>query len=410
MHIDDYLEQNRKNIRDELLRHLQNLIRIDTRSHLRHESRAAAYLREQLSASDISSVLLEPIAGKGSVIASLPGPSGVPPLLLLSHLDTDDWDENGWEHHPLSGEMADGFIWGRGAVDCKGLTAIWLTTLRLVKGLGFPLRRKLLIVSTADEEAGGAWGAKWLTEKTDLIPADAWILSEGGGFPVNFGRRQYFVCQTGETGLIEFEPSVLDKIKGLLRQEYPPVSRRTNREFARRIFERQPLPARLSILFPRTWEKTLNFLQSGKRYRLDLSMLFRPLLLEDSIASPLLRARIAPLSDAPGKLSDALRKAKARIIQLPTESPAGHEVFRVIEKVVAKNSGAPVVPYVTPGMSDNRFFRARGNPVFGFYPLGQINTFRTIHASNEKVSADDLFEAFLLLFQIVLGLVLPEDT
>jgi acetylornithine deacetylase/succinyl-diaminopimelate desuccinylase-like protein len=177
------------------------------------ELAAAHYLRDALVDSGIPAEVFEPVPGRGSVTARLRGDgSGGPPLLLLSHLDVVPAPPDRWTHDPFAADVADGYVFGRGAVDMKDLVAMELEVMRLLadeaRAAGRDpasdpvpgLRRDVLFASTADEEAGGLAGAGWLAmEHPELLTAAA-AINEAGGVSVWLGDRRIYPIQVAEKG------------------------------------------------------------------------------------------------------------------------------------------------------------------------------------------------------------------
>jgi len=163
---------------------------------------AARYLAGALDDAGIPSEVFEPVDGRGSIVARLRGDgTGGEPLLLLSHLDVVPAPPERWTHDPFGGEIADGYLYGRGAVDMKDLTAMELEVMRLLaaetRAAGRDpasdpvpgLTRDVLFASTADEEAGGLAGAGWLAmERPEHLRAAA-AINEAGGVSVEIGTR-----------------------------------------------------------------------------------------------------------------------------------------------------------------------------------------------------------------------------
>ena len=150
----------------------QELIKIDT-SNFGSESgpgerKAAERVAELLDEVGIASELLEPEPGRTSVVAHWE-PEGVDtsisPLLVHGHLDVVPANADDWSVPPFSGEVVDGCIWGRGAVDMKDFDAMVLSVVRARARAGAPPRRPIRLIFTADEEAGGGLGARWLVEE-----------------------------------------------------------------------------------------------------------------------------------------------------------------------------------------------------------------------------------------------------
>jgi acetylornithine deacetylase/succinyl-diaminopimelate desuccinylase-like protein len=151
--------------------------------------------------------VFESSPGRGSLVARLRGTGELPPLLLMSHLDVVPAEAACWEHPPFAAEVHDGYVWGRGALDCKGLASQHLTVLLLCQQMasqGHRLRRDLILMATADEEVGGSLGAQWLVDNhPDAIRAE-YALNEGGGATFVLAERPYMTVQTAEKGLARF--------------------------------------------------------------------------------------------------------------------------------------------------------------------------------------------------------------
>lgn len=178
-------------IRDEAVRHLQALIRFDTSNPPGNETPAAEYVAGVLADEGIETRVLEVTPGRGSAVARLRGSGERPPLLLMAHLDVVPAQAQDWTYPPFAGELAEGYVWGRGAVDTKNATAVQMTALLTIARLGLPLKRDLLLAAMADEEVGGQ-GAQFLARQHPEWVTAEYALNEGGGeaFVVN-GRRTY---------------------------------------------------------------------------------------------------------------------------------------------------------------------------------------------------------------------------
>ena len=128
--------------------------------------------------------------------------SSRPALLIHGHLDVVPANAADWRHDPFSGEIADGCIWGRGAVDMKDMDAMILAVLRQRLREGRRPPRDVQLVFTADEEAGGTWGAHWLVdEHPDLFAGVTEAIGEVGGYSVTIGDRRLYLLQTAERGI-----------------------------------------------------------------------------------------------------------------------------------------------------------------------------------------------------------------
>jgi acetylornithine deacetylase/succinyl-diaminopimelate desuccinylase-like protein len=195
---------------DEVAELASNLIRIDTTNTgdaetLTGERVAAEYVAAKLSDVGYEVTYLESGAtGRGNVIARLPGADAERGALLVhGHLDVVPADKMEWSVDPFSGAVIDDYIWGRGAVDMKGMVAMTLAVARQFKRDATTPRRELVFAFLADEEAGGFQGARWLVEhRPELFEGITEAIGEVGGFSVTFENdvRAYLI-ETAEKGL-----------------------------------------------------------------------------------------------------------------------------------------------------------------------------------------------------------------
>ncbi len=150
------------------------------------ERRSCDLLRDYLDGSGVDFETYEPEPGRTSLVAKLHGSDpSAPSLILLGHTDVVPATADDWRHDPFGGELIDGVVWGRGAIDMLDLTATMATGLRHLASQGFRPAGDLTYIAVADEEALGAYGAKWLCEHAaDEVSAD-YVITESGGFPMD---------------------------------------------------------------------------------------------------------------------------------------------------------------------------------------------------------------------------------
>ena len=167
------------------------LIRFDTTNlgggkSLLGERAIAEFVAEHLTDSGLTPALLERDPTRTNVVARVPGTDpNLAPLLVHAHLDVVPADESEWSVHPFAGEIRDGFVWGRGAVDMKDMCAALLTVLSRWSSAGIRPRRDIVLAFVADEEDTGEWGAHWLVDKhPDLFEGCAAAIGESGGYTV----------------------------------------------------------------------------------------------------------------------------------------------------------------------------------------------------------------------------------
>ena len=174
------------------------------------ETAAARYCADVLAGDGIAAEVVELTPGRGSCFARLPaaGAATEPPLILLSHLDVVPVDAESWTRDPFGADLVDGVVWGRGAVDMKDMVAMELAVMLALKRAGADLRREVIFAAVADEEAGGAHGARGLVEQRPELFADAQgrraaaALNEVGGYSITLGGRRFYAVQVAEKGLV----------------------------------------------------------------------------------------------------------------------------------------------------------------------------------------------------------------
>ena len=167
-------------LRDEVTDLLQRLIRIDTTNPPGNETAAAELLREYLEANGLECELIAKVPERANLVARLPGGDG-PSLLFLGHTDVVLADPAEWSVPPFSGELRDGQVWGRGALDMKSEVAANAVAIASLAREGFRPSGDLIFAATADEEAGAGFGLEWLCEAhPDAVRCD-FAINEGGG-------------------------------------------------------------------------------------------------------------------------------------------------------------------------------------------------------------------------------------
>jgi acetylornithine deacetylase/succinyl-diaminopimelate desuccinylase-like protein len=174
------------------------------------ETAAARYCAEVLAGAGIESEVVELSAGRGSCVARLraTGTETEPPLILLSHLDVVPVDAESWTRDPFGGDLVDGVVWGRGAVDMKNMVAMELSVMLALHRSGAELRRDVIFAAVADEEAGGTVGARGLVDTRPELFHDAGgrpaaaALNEVGGYSITLGGQRFYTIQVAEKGIV----------------------------------------------------------------------------------------------------------------------------------------------------------------------------------------------------------------
>ncbi len=185
---------------DDTVRLLQSLIRFETVSPPGNEIVAANWVANLLHENGIEPTVLELFPGRGNVVARLKGNGNRAPLMLYSHLDVVPVERERWTMDPFGGEIKDGYVYGRGALDMKGIGAMQLAVFLALARSGQALQRDIILAMTADEETGDNQGIGPLSEQhPELIRAE-YALSEFGGFSMYIGNKCFYPVQTAEKG------------------------------------------------------------------------------------------------------------------------------------------------------------------------------------------------------------------
>ncbi len=413
---------------------LQDLIRIDTTNPPGNEIRVAEYIRRRLAQEGIDAILLEAVPGRGSVVARLHGDGSRRPLLLLGHSDVVTAEAAQWTHPPFGGYLVDGAVWGRGAVDMKGLLAVELEVFLQLKRAGLPLKRDVILAATADEEAGAGHGMRWLLEHhAELLDAE-YALNEGGGIGYPIGGRWFFGCQTAEKGvawlklLARGEPghastprgetavgklavAVANLAAARLPQHCAPTVERYIEELSR--ITPPPLGPRLrDVLDPEREAEVLaeipdRVMATGLYASLHNTAVPTVLRAGDkinvipSVAEAQVDCRLVPGQTAANAI-DEVRAVIGNELDIEImESGAGNEsafdtpLFDTIRVVLSEiEPGSVVTPSMAVGATDGRFLVKRGVKVYGFWPLkagpNEPVPSSLFHAHDERVSVENL--------------------
>ena len=186
----------------------QDLIRMDTTNfgegRSKGETEAAEYLGALLEGLGLKTTYVDAAPTRTSVIARVPGAdSSLPALVVHGHTDVVPADPANWSVDPFGGEIRDGLLWGRGAVDMKNMDAMMIGALSDILAGGGQPRRDLIIAYFSDEENGGVFGSHYIVdEKPELFAGAGEAISEVGGYSITLGGTRAYLLQTGEKALI----------------------------------------------------------------------------------------------------------------------------------------------------------------------------------------------------------------
>jgi acetylornithine deacetylase/succinyl-diaminopimelate desuccinylase-like protein len=403
---------------------LQKLIQFNTVNPPGNEQAAQEFLKATLEAAGFECELLAAVPGRPNLVARLRGRSDGPRLCFLSHVDTVLADAADWSVDPWSGEIRDDCIWGRGALDMKSQVAAEIAAACSLAEQGWrPSSGELLVIVTADEEAGAVHGAKWLCEQMpEKVRCDI-VVNEGGGDSFSYRDRRIYLVEVAEKGVFRFTltthgsaghasiprigDNALTKLAPLIKQlaDSRPVVERSDAGDALAaalgldpegdpVSELEEADPRLAVLFEPT-----------------LGVTFAPTMVSASEKINVIPARAKLQVDCrvpPGLGEDHVRERLADLIgengyeltfgetvvgnASPVESALMEHIRDFVER---EDPGAQLAPFTMPGFTDSRWFREAFPKcvAYGFFPMRAMDMFDAaplIHGKDERIPVEDL--------------------
>lgn len=404
---------------------LQQLIRFNTVNPPGNEGPALKFLKGPLEAAGWQCKLLSKVDDRPNLVARLRGAEPGPNLALISHVDTVPADPGEWSRDPWSGDLVDGYIWGRGALDMKDQVAAETAACINLAETGWrPARGDLILVVAADEETGAHFGARWLCEECpDEVRCD-WVLNEGAGELIDFDGRKLFTLSVGEKGTFRFTV-VAEGEAG--HGSIPRVGVNALLKLGPALANAHRQPPHEST--PDTdlfLERLLGHPVEDTDEALREIETIDPLVAK-LLADPMLGVTLAPTMARASNRENVIPSRAELVIDCRTppgmtgeqaleriNSILGEGDWKIIfnDPVVGNRSeyggplaeaieewveliepGARVLPQVMPGFSDSHWFRkAFGATVFGFAPqrMSLAETKPLVHGADERIKVEDV--------------------
>ena len=412
----------------------QRLLRIDTTNPPGNEIVAAELLADELNDAGLDPLLLESEPGRGNVVVRLKGTGAKPPLLLTGHLDVVEADPEKWTHPPFSGLVADGCLWGRGAIDMKNHCAMSVAILARFAREGIRPDRDLIFAGVADEEAGCRKGSLWLCEHHREKVEAEYALGEGGGFNLHIAGKSFFTIQVAEKGVCWVrarttgEPghgsmprpdSAVVKLaaaiarlgeKGLPMRSTKPVE-----DFVLALAQDLPGPVRKllpKLLHPAIAPRILDGIldpSAARAFRAMLGNTASPTVLRAGAKTNVIPNYAEAEIDGrtvPGQSTDDLLRELREVMGPEVELEVMHdlppvvtepqrtELYDIITDVMSRRAPeSPVVPYMLPGFTDAKAFASIGCKWVGFAPVKmppEIRFADLFHGNDERIPVDGL--------------------
>ncbi len=421
---------------------LQRLIRFDTTNPPGNEAECISFINGLLAEAGIKTTILGKTPERPNLIARLPGMGNAPPLLLYGHIDVVTTENQPWQHPPFAGEVSDGFVWGRGALDMKGGVAMMLAAFLRAKGDALKLPGDVVLAIVSDEEAGGDFGSRYLVENhPKLFEGIKYAIGEFGGFTFYVGKQRFYpimiaekqlcwlnmtVRGTGGHGAIPVRGGAMAKLSQVLRR-----------------LDENRLPVHITPAARLMFDAVAS--ASGGVKKLVLGQLTNPLftnMVLDAMGEhsrpfdPLLHNTVSPtvlhgsskINVIPGEVSIGL---DGRL--LPGYSPddliseltgiVGHDVeievirydpgpaepdmglFDLLADILrqADPDGIPV-PFLMSGVTDARFFARLGIQTYGFVPMQLPRDFdfiQVIHGVDERIPVEAIGFGANAIYQLL---------
>jgi acetylornithine deacetylase/succinyl-diaminopimelate desuccinylase-like protein len=418
---------------------LQDLIRIDTTNPPGNEGKAAEYLKARFESNGIDcEVIGEP--GRENAVAKITGAKEKPRLLLLSHTDVVPAENVGtWKHPPFSGVVEGNWVYGRGACDDKFDGAVQAMALILMKRHNVDFAGTLLYASVSDEEVDGR-GAEWLTTNVPSKVASEYVVGEGGGPPFKIGERKAYRISTGEKGLVWLKLTAKGRAG---HGSIPTLADNANIKMAKAFLNLSKLKTKITVhedvaaeiktvttgifgekngprlaknyLNARSLDKLLDKISSEDKHiaeglRSLTRMTISPNVIHGGTETNVIPGACEGKVDIrliPGQDSDdAVRTVRECVKGLDMEvdayqysavsiSPSNTPFYDAIHSTLAELApGCMIVPQISTGMSDSRFWRKLGSIVYGCVPLSPETKLADIspgvHGPNERIDIPSL--------------------
>lgn len=414
---------------DQAPERLSEYIRIDTQNPPGNETRGVAFIARIFDAAGIDYDAAESADGRGNIWARLKG-GRKPGLVLLNHIDVVPADLRYWTSNPFDGAIRDGYIYGRGALDMKGLAIAQLQAFLALHAADPKLNRDVIFVATADEEAGGAYGAGWLLEnRPEIFKNVGFLINEGGRGTVIGDDTVFSIEVTQKVPLWLRLVAHGNPGHGSMPQTETAVTRlmRAGDRLARTRFEARVIPA-VRVMF----EGMAPYQPAALRARyanivnsvadtefMSYLQLTNPLhhaLLRNTCSLTRLQGsskinvvpteavleidcRLLPDQDPDAFITELtliVNDPNITIVKLMSFTPAvsstDTDFYRLIEELyIERFPGARVIPGVTTGFTDSHFFRDLGITSYGVGPFViPAEDRQGVHGNNERISVENL--------------------
>ena len=421
---------------------LSQYIRIDTTNPPGNETPAARFLAGVLTGAGIEAEVAEGFPGRGNVYARRPGSGDGGAIILLHHMDVVPADAAEWSVPPFAGVVRDGFVYGRGALDCKGVGIAALMATLLLERHHQDLNLDVIFLGTADEETGGTQGAGWVTgNRPAWFQGATSLLNEGDHIHLDEGKRpvahlavaEKTPCwlrltargQGGHGSAPPPQTAVTRLIRALDRVDtYRPPARvvpAVAKYFEALAADGDPAAAPFADLGAvlADPERLASFDSDPRRSALVRNSITPTVLAASTkinvipaVASAELDCRLLPgerpetfIETIRGVIDDPTIEIETVLSFPASSSPSDGPLPDAIRRVMEQQLGGPTVPSVLTGFTDSHFFRDLLIPSYGFVPFAQLDAERhRVHGIDERIAVQVLQDGIRFLYHLLLEL------
>jgi acetylornithine deacetylase/succinyl-diaminopimelate desuccinylase-like protein len=422
----------------EVVRIARDLIRIDTSNYgggkTANEAVAADYVERELAEVGLRGQRYEAEPGRTNLVFRWQGTAAERPALMLhGHLDVVPADPSSWTYPPFEGVIADGMLWGRGAIDMKNMVAMIIAAVRKLRREGWEPRRDLVLTFFADEEGGCTLGSQWMAQKhSGAFAGVGYAIGEGGGYSIAIGGRRAYLMNTGEKGVLWLRLKAggkaghgsLPAVDSAITKLANAVSRLAAIEWPTRV---TPTTAALLDLLrglsghaadadPYTLAETAGL--SAPRLRAGLRNVSNVTIMQAGYKENVVPESASALVDVrflPGdrdlvltRIAEAVGDEISIDIELELvamESPFEGPLTDLIQTVIGETDpSAVVLPHLIPGGTDAKALSTLGITAYGFIPLRLSEDFNfpaMFHGIDERVPLEALEFGESVLTEVV---------